>query len=102
MCFQRITSLSNRLQARSSSIDLGQWQIVQQGGEAANEDGAPYRTPVRACPSVSVRPSTVEGGNEGANTLFGTVDTLFDTVEREGVGNEEGANLLLLPPLWSA
>ena len=49
-----------------------------------------------------VRPSTVEGGNEGANTLFGTVDTLFDTVDREGVGNEEGANLLLLPPLWSA
>ena len=42
-----------------------------------------------------VRPSTVEGGNERANTLFGTVD-------REGVGNEEGANLLLLPPLWSA
>ena len=49
-----------------------------------------------------IRPSTVEGGNEGANTLFGTVDTLFDTVDREGVGNEEGANLLLLPPLWSA
>ena len=49
-----------------------------------------------------LRPSTVEGGNEGANTLFGTVDTLFDTVDREGVGNEEGANLLLLPPLWSA
>ena len=43
----------------------------------------------------------MEGGNEGANTLFGTVDTLFDTVDREGVGNEEGANLLLLPPLWS-
>jgi len=45
-----------------------------------------------------VRPSTVEG----ANTLFDTVDALFGTVDREGVGNEEGANLLLLPPLWSA
>ena len=51
---------------------------------------------------VSLRPSTVEGANEGANTLFDTVDTLFGTVDREGVGNEEGANLLLLPPLWSA
>ena len=49
-----------------------------------------------------VRPSTVEGANEGANTLFDTVDALFGTVDREGVGNEEGANLLLLPPLWSA
>ena len=53
-------------------------------------------------PNRGVRPSTVEGANGGANTLFGTVDTLFDTVDREGVGNEEGANLLLLPPLWSA
>ena len=44
----------------------------------------------------------MEGANEGANTLFDTVDTLFGTVDREGVGNEEGANLLLLPPLWSA
>jgi len=44
----------------------------------------------------------VEGANEGANTLFDTVDVLFGTVDREGVGNEEGANLLLLPPLWSA
>ena len=50
----------------------------------------------------SVRPSTVEGANEGANTLFDTVDALFGTVDREDVGNEEGANLLLLPPLWSA
>ena len=50
----------------------------------------------------SLRPSTVEGANEGANTLFDTVDALFGTVDREGVGNEEGANLLLLPPLWSA
>jgi hypothetical protein len=49
-----------------------------------------------------IRPSTVEGANEGANTLFDTVDALFGTVDREGVGNEEGANLLLLPPLWSA
>jgi len=39
---------------------------------------------------------------EGANTLFDTVDALFGTVDRKGVGNEEGANLLLLPPLWSA
>ena len=39
---------------------------------------------------------------EGANTLFDTVDVLFGTVDREDVGNEEGANLLLLPPLWSA
>ena len=39
---------------------------------------------------------------EGANTLFDTVDVLFGTIDREGVGNEEGANLLLLPPLWSA
>ena len=44
----------------------------------------------------------MEGGNEGANILFGTVDALFDTVDREGVGNKKGANLLLLPPLWSA
>ena len=49
-----------------------------------------------------LRPSTVEGANEGANTLFDTVDALFGTVDREDVGNEEGANLLLLPPLWSA
>ena len=49
-----------------------------------------------------VRPSTVKGRNEGANTLFDTVDVLFGTVDREDVGNEEGANLLLLPPLWSA
>ena len=47
---------------------------------------------------ADLRPSTVEG----ANILFGTVDALFGTVDREGVGNEEGANLLLLPPLWSA
>ena len=39
-----------------------------------------------------LRPSTMEGANEGANTLFDTVDVLFDTVDREGVGNEEGAN----------
>ena len=44
----------------------------------------------------------MEGANGGANTLFDTVDALFGTVDREGVGNEEGANLLLLPPLWSA
>ena len=50
----------------------------------------------------NIRPSTVEVANEVANTLFDTVDVLFDTVDREGVGNEEGANLLLLPPLWSA
>ena len=49
-----------------------------------------------------VRPSTVEGANEGANTLFDAVDAVFGTVDRESVGNEEGANLLLLPPLWSA
>ena len=49
-----------------------------------------------------LRPSTVEGANEGANTLFDTVDVLFGTIDREGVGNEEGANLLSLPPLWSA
>ena len=49
-----------------------------------------------------IRPSIVEGGNEGANTLFGTVDALFGTVDREGVENEARANLLLLPPLWSA
>ena len=48
--------------------------------------------------SFFLRPSTVEG----ANTLFDTVDALFGTVDRESVGNEEGANLLLLPPLWSA
>jgi hypothetical protein len=35
----------------------------------------------------------VEGANEGANTLFDTVDALFGTVNREGVENEEGANL---------
>ena len=61
---------------------------------------------------AALRPSTVKGGNEGANTLFDTVDVLFGneeganllfgTVDREDVGNEEGANLLLLPPLWSA
>ena len=44
----------------------------------------------------------MEGGNEGANILFDTVDALFGTVDRESVGNKEGANLLLLPPLWSA
>ena len=44
----------------------------------------------------------MEEGNEEINILFGTVDALFGTVDREGVGNEEGANLLLLPPLWSA
>ena len=44
----------------------------------------------------------MEGGNEGANTLFDTVDALFGTVDREGVGNEEEANLLGLPPLRSA
>jgi hypothetical protein len=43
-----------------------------------------------------------ERANEGANILFDTVDVLFGTVDREDVGNEEGANLLLLPPLWSA
>ena len=51
---------------------------------------------------MCLRPSTVEGANEGANTLFDTIDALFGTVDREDVGNEEGANLLLLPPLWSA
>jgi len=38
----------------------------------------------------------VEGANEGVNTLFDTVDILFGTVDRKGVGNNEGANLLLL------
>ncbi|KAG2577458.1 hypothetical protein PVAP13_6NG102012 [Panicum virgatum] len=37
-----------------------------------------------------------------ANILFGTIDALLDTVDKESVGNEERANLLLLPPLWSA
>ena len=63
-----------------------------------------YSMPLLASwPRLDVlRPSTVERANEGENTLFDTVDALFDTVDREGVGNEEGANLLLLPPLWSA
>ena len=51
---------------------------------------------------VVLRPSTAIGVNGGVNLLFDTVDALFGTVDREGVGNEEGANLLLLPPLWSA
>ena len=34
--------------------------------------------------------STVERANEEANILFGTVDVLFDTVDNEGTGNEEG------------
>ena len=61
-----------------------------------------YKKPDQGTSDKTIRPSTVEGGNEGANTLFGTVDALFGTVDREGVGNEEGTNLLLLPPLWSA
>ena len=32
-----------------------------------------------------LRPSTVKGVNEEANILFGTVDALFGTVDREGV-----------------
>ena len=51
---------------------------------------------------IHPRLALFEGANEGTNTLFDTVDALFGTVDREGVGNEEGANLLLLPPLWSA
>jgi hypothetical protein len=47
----------------------------------------------------------VEGVNKGvnkeANMLFDTVNILFGTVDRENMGNEEKANLLLLPPLWS-
>jgi hypothetical protein len=34
--------------------------------------------------------------------MFDIVDVLFGTIDREGVENEEGANLLLLTPLWSA
>jgi len=49
-----------------------------------------------------VRPSTAIGGNGGVNLLFDTVDVLFGTVDREGVGNEARANLLLLLPLWTA
>jgi hypothetical protein len=52
--------------------------------------------------ATGVRPSTAIGGNGGVNLLFDTVDVLFGTVDREGVGNEARANLLLLLPLWTA
>jgi hypothetical protein len=49
-----------------------------------------------------LRLSTAIGGNGGINLLFDTVDVLFGTVDRESVGNEVRANLLLLLPLWTA